>query len=170
MAAANTSRSPSTSPNRTNTYASDPSLYLYTSLTAGSSHIITATSRLETILKGNKLDFKAIDIATDERARTLWSRRARGKKLPGLVKYGTVIGNIDEVDEWNEEEILLDKIENVPGRIEPELEKPKADNKTATAASSATSPKETETAAKAKPTETSKETKEMGDDDFKPFA
>lgn len=70
----------------------DPTLYLFTSLTAGSSHIITATSRLETILKANKLPFRAIDVATDEKARTLWGRRSRGKKLPGLVKYGTIVG------------------------------------------------------------------------------
>lgn len=70
----------------------DPTLYLYTSLTAGSSHIITATSRLETILKANKIPFRALDCATDEKARTLWSRRARGRKLPGLVKFGQVIG------------------------------------------------------------------------------
>jgi hypothetical protein len=71
---------------------SDSTLYLYTSLTAGSSHIITATSRLETILKANKIPFRAIDVATDDAARKLWGRRSKGKKLPGLVKYGTVVG------------------------------------------------------------------------------
>lgn len=70
----------------------DSTLYLYTSLTAGSSHIITATSRLETILKANKIPFRAIDCATDEKARQLWSRRGKGKKIPGLVKYGQIIG------------------------------------------------------------------------------
>lgn len=70
----------------------DPRLFLYTSLTAGSSHIITATSRLETILKANKIPFQAIDMATDEKARRLWQRRAGGRKLPGLVKEGYVIG------------------------------------------------------------------------------
>jgi hypothetical protein len=70
----------------------DPRLFLYTSLTAGSSHIITATSRLETILKANKIPFQAIDMATDEKARRLWQRRAGGRKLPGLVKEGFVIG------------------------------------------------------------------------------
>ncbi|KAL4749517.1 hypothetical protein BDW72DRAFT_214022 [Aspergillus terricola var. indicus] len=81
---------------------SDPTLYLYTSLTAGSSHIITATSRLETILKANKIPFRAIDVATDEAARKLWGRRSRGKKLPGLVKYGTVVGDLEQIEEWNE--------------------------------------------------------------------
>jgi hypothetical protein len=73
-------------------YSIDPTLYLYTSLTAGSSHIITATSRLETILKANKIPFRAIDVATDEKARMLWGRRSKGRRLPGLVKFGTIIG------------------------------------------------------------------------------
>lgn len=76
----------------------DPVLYLYTSLTSGSSHIVTATSRLETILKANKIPFRAIDIATDEKARMLWGRRAgkdesgRQRKIPGLVQMGFVVG------------------------------------------------------------------------------
>jgi len=79
-------------------YSTDPALYIYTSLTAGSSHIVTATSRLETILRANRVPFKAIDIATDEKARMLWGRRAgkdesgRVRKLPGLVQMGMVLG------------------------------------------------------------------------------
>jgi hypothetical protein len=79
-------------------YSTDPILYIYTSLTSGSSHIVTATSRLETILKANKVPFKAIDVATDEKARMLWGRRAgkdesgRQRKLPGLVQMGLVVG------------------------------------------------------------------------------
>ncbi|PGH03442.1 hypothetical protein AJ80_08690 [Polytolypa hystricis UAMH7299] len=80
----------------------DPTLYLYTSLTAGSSHIITATSRLETILKANKIPFRAIDVATDDHARKLWGRRSRGRKLPGLVKFGGIVGDMDQIEEWNE--------------------------------------------------------------------
>ncbi|CAG8292330.1 unnamed protein product [Penicillium salamii] len=80
----------------------DSTLYLYTSLTAGSSHIVTATARIETILKANKLPFRAIDVATDEAARKLWGRRSRGKKLPGLVKYGDIVGDLEEIEEWNE--------------------------------------------------------------------
>lgn len=72
-------------------YDNDPTLYLFTSLTAGSSHIITATSRIETILKANKIPFKGVDTATDELAKKLYQRRARGKKLPLLVKEGYVI-------------------------------------------------------------------------------
>lgn len=89
-------------------YSTDPALYLYTSLTSGSSHIVTATSRMETILKANKISFKAIDIATDEKARMLWGRRAgkdesgRVRKIPGLVQMGLVIGDIVEVEDWNE--------------------------------------------------------------------
>lgn len=78
----------------------DSTLYLYTSLTAGSSHIITATSRIETILKANKLPFRAIDVATDEAARKLWGRRSKGKKLPGLVKYGDIVGVCDRPLAW----------------------------------------------------------------------
>ena len=91
------SESPSGSKAATS-YSTDPALYLYTSLTAGSSHIVTATSRLETILRANRVPFKAIDIATDEKARMLWGRRAgkdesgRMRKLPGLVQMGLVLG------------------------------------------------------------------------------
>ena len=79
-------------------YSTDPALYIYTSLTAGSSHIVTATSRLETILRANRVPFKALDIATDEKARMLWGRRAgkdesgRQRKLPGLVQMGMILG------------------------------------------------------------------------------
>jgi hypothetical protein len=79
-------------------YSLDPNLFLYTSLTSGSSHIVTATSRLETILKANRIPFLAIDVATDDRARNIWGRRAgkdasgRVRKLPGLVQEGTVLG------------------------------------------------------------------------------
>ncbi|KZL76057.1 neurofilament protein H, form H2 [Colletotrichum tofieldiae] len=90
------------------TFSTDPALWIFTSLTAGSSHIVTATSRLETILRANRVPFKAIDIATDEKARMLWGRRAgkdasgRVRKLPGLVQEGLVLGDITEIEEWNE--------------------------------------------------------------------
>lgn len=70
----------------------DPNIYLFTSLTAGSSHIITATSRMETILKANKIPFKGVDTATNELAKKLFQRRASGKKLPLIVKEGYVLG------------------------------------------------------------------------------
>jgi hypothetical protein len=94
-------------------YSSDPTLYLYTSLTAGSSHIITATSRLETILKAHKIPFRALDVATDEKARMLWGRRSKGKKLPGLVRMGLVVGDLEEVEEWNEYDELEDVLAEV---------------------------------------------------------
>lgn len=92
----------------------DPRLFLFTSLTAGSSHIITATSRLETILKANKLPFQAVDTATDEKARKLWGRRAGKKKLPGLVKEGYVIADLEEVEDWNEFGELKENIGPLP--------------------------------------------------------
>ncbi|KAG6273939.1 hypothetical protein E4U47_001757 [Claviceps purpurea] len=90
------------------TYSTDPALYIFTSLTAGSSHIVTATSRLETILRANRVPFKAVDIAVDDKARMLWGRRAgkddagRLRKLPGLVQEGLVIGDLVEIEDWNE--------------------------------------------------------------------
>lgn len=71
---------------------SDPTIYLFTSLTAGSSHIITATSRIETILRANKIPFEGIDTATNELAKKLFQRRGAGKKLPLIVKEGYVLG------------------------------------------------------------------------------
>ncbi|KAL8909902.1 MAG: hypothetical protein Q9171_004790 [Xanthocarpia ochracea] len=91
-------------------YHTDPTLYLYTSLTAGSSHIITATSRLETILKANRIPFQALDVATDEKARMLWGRRAGKRKLPGLVRMGMLVGDLEEIEEWNEYGELKDKV------------------------------------------------------------
>lgn len=70
----------------------DPRLFLYTSLTAGSSHIVTATSRIETILRANRIPFHGVDTATNEKAKRLWQRRSGGRKLPALVKEGFVIG------------------------------------------------------------------------------
>lgn len=82
----------------TKNYSTDPALYIYTSLTAGNMHIVTATSRLETILRANRVPFKALDLATDEKARMLWGRRAgkaadgRARRLPGLVQMGMILG------------------------------------------------------------------------------
>ncbi|KAG9188357.1 hypothetical protein G6011_02280 [Alternaria panax] len=83
-------------------FDNDPTIYLFTSLTAGSSHIVTATSRIETILRANKIPFKGVDTATDELAKKLFQRRASGKKLPLIVKEGYVLGGITEIEEWNE--------------------------------------------------------------------
>ncbi|KEQ76262.1 hypothetical protein M436DRAFT_40594 [Aureobasidium namibiae CBS 147.97] len=80
----------------------DGRVFLFTSLTSGSSHIITATSRVETILNANRIPFMAIDTATNESAKRLWGRRSRGKKFPALVKEGFVLADLEEVEEWNE--------------------------------------------------------------------
>jgi hypothetical protein len=69
----------------------DPALYVFTSLTAGSSHVVTATSRIETILRANRIPFSYIDTATNDSARQLFQRRGKGKKLPLLVKEGFVL-------------------------------------------------------------------------------
>ncbi|KAI9798978.1 MAG: hypothetical protein M1833_004331 [Piccolia ochrophora] len=95
-------------------FSLDPTLYLYTSLTAGSSHIITATSRFETILKANRIAFTPLDVATDEKARMLWGRRAGGKKLPGLVRRGMLVGDLEQVEEWNEYGELKENVEGPP--------------------------------------------------------
>lgn len=82
-------------PDTTNPHPYDPDspdLYLLTSLTAGSSAIITATSRLEHLLKSHKIPFKAVDLATDTKARQLWSRRGRGRRLPGVAVKGEILG------------------------------------------------------------------------------
>ncbi|KAF4537102.1 Glutaredoxin domain-containing protein [Lasiodiplodia theobromae] len=95
----------------------DMTLYLFTSLTAGSSHIVTATSRIETILRANRIPFTYIDTATNDDARRLYMRRGQGKKFPLLVKEGYFLGGITEVEEWNEFGELLDEIGDV---AEPE--------------------------------------------------
>ena len=53
---------------------------------------------METILKANRIPFSGLDLATDEKARMLWGRRAgkdgqgRQRKLPALVQGGLVVG------------------------------------------------------------------------------
>jgi len=54
------------------------------------------------LLKAHKIPFLAIDVATDDKARSIWGRRSGGKKLPGLVKDGEVLGNLEDIEEWNE--------------------------------------------------------------------
>ena len=65
---------------------------------------------METILKAKKIPFQALDVATDEKARMLWGRRAGKRKLPGLVKQGMIVGDIDEVEEWNEYGELMEHL------------------------------------------------------------
>ncbi|KAF1969020.1 hypothetical protein BU23DRAFT_248091 [Bimuria novae-zelandiae CBS 107.79] len=119
-------------------YDNDPTLYLFTSLTAGSSHIITATSRIETILKANKIPFKGVDTATDELAKKLYQRRARGKKLPLLVKEGYVVADLDQVEEWNEYDELKEAL-GAPAAPAPAVATPLAASKTPASAPAASS-------------------------------
>jgi hypothetical protein len=70
----------------------DPTLYLYTSLTADSSHVAAASSRLEGILAANELPFRVVDTATDDVARALWGSRSQGRALPALVQSGAIVG------------------------------------------------------------------------------
>lgn len=128
-------------------YDHDKTLYLFTSLTAGSSHIITATSRIETILKANKIPFQGVDTATDELARKLYGRRAGGRKLPLLVKEGYVIGDLAEVEEWNEFGELKEAIGDV--------EAPKGAGSSTAAAPAAPATKSSSTATAATPASTS---------------
>ncbi|KAL7272267.1 hypothetical protein RUND412_004934 [Rhizina undulata] len=93
---------------------SPDTLFLLTSLTSGSSAIITATSRLEHLLKSHKIEFQAVDVATDEKAKSLWGRRGKGKRLPGVVKDGLVLGNFEDLDEWNEYGELKQNLGLVP--------------------------------------------------------
>ncbi len=42
-------------------------------------------------MKANRIQFQALDVATDEKARMLWGRRAGKRKLPGLVRMGMIV-------------------------------------------------------------------------------
>lgn len=74
-------------------------------------HIVTATSRLETILRANRIPFKATDLSTDIKARQLWARRAgktaegKPRKMPALVQMGDVLG------------VCIDSLYIVPGSL-----------------------------------------------------
>ena len=71
----------------------DPAIYyLFTSLTSGSSFILTNTSRMEHMLKSHKIKFKAVDVATDAKAKRFWMWKSKDRKLPAVVKDGVVLG------------------------------------------------------------------------------
>ncbi|KAJ3513307.1 hypothetical protein NM208_g15206 [Fusarium decemcellulare] len=70
---------------------------------------------LETILRANRVPFKAVDVAVDDKARSLWGRRAgkdesgRVRKLPALDAGWlrprstiTPYTDIVEIEDWNE--------------------------------------------------------------------
>ncbi len=81
----------------------DTQLYVYTSLTSGTTGLISKTSRLEVMLKAHNIHFKVIDVADDEAARNLWRGMAADtQKLPGLVKGGRLIGDFEDVELAND--------------------------------------------------------------------
>lgn len=77
-------------------------VYLFTSL-AGGMKIIQRTNRLATILQGNGVKFEYRDLGTDEEAKKLWRRYAQGKLLPGVVRGDDFIGNLEYIEEVNED-------------------------------------------------------------------
>lgn len=81
-------------------YDTDPTLYLFTSLAAGSSLTFSQTARIETILKANRVAFTYADTGSDERAKALWARRSRGKRLPALVQRGEIVAVSLPVARW----------------------------------------------------------------------
>ncbi|KAK9320635.1 hypothetical protein V1517DRAFT_295041 [Lipomyces orientalis] len=83
----------------------DSKVYIYTSFTGGGMfgrNIMTATNRLQLILKSNGIAFELVDLATNEQAKKLWARSSRGKKLPGVVKGKDIVGNYEDIEEANE--------------------------------------------------------------------
>lgn len=77
-------------------------IYIFTSL-AGGMQIVHKTNRIATILQANGVKFEYRDLGTDEDAKKLWRRYAQGKLLPGVVRGDDVIGNLDDIEEANEE-------------------------------------------------------------------
>lgn len=77
-------------------------VYLFTSL-AGGMKIIQRTNRLATILQGNGVKFEYRDLGTDEEAKKIWRRYAQGKMLPGVVRGDDFIGNLEYIEEVNED-------------------------------------------------------------------
>jgi hypothetical protein len=62
--------------------------------------------RIETLLKANKIGYEIVDLATDEKAKKVWRRHGKGRKLPGVVRVTedgeTIVGGLEELDEANE--------------------------------------------------------------------
>ncbi|KAK9453007.1 hypothetical protein V1511DRAFT_506241 [Dipodascopsis uninucleata] len=83
----------------------DSKIYIYTSFTGGTffgHNIAAATSRLQTIFRSNDIVYELVDTATNERAKKMWSRWARGKRLPGVFKGKDFVGNFEVIEEANE--------------------------------------------------------------------
>ncbi|KAK9446958.1 uncharacterized protein V1518DRAFT_368446, partial [Limtongia smithiae] len=78
---------------------------LYTSFTGGNMfgrNIMQMSNKLAAVLRANGVPFEPIDIATDEKAKKLWARQSKGRKLPGVVKGQDIVGNYEEIMEANE--------------------------------------------------------------------
>ncbi|KAK9466900.1 hypothetical protein V1512DRAFT_197412, partial [Lipomyces arxii] len=87
--------------------------YLYTSFTGGTimgRNMTSLTSNLKLMLTANGIPFEIVDVATDDRARRIWTRRSNGKLLPGLVKGEDVVGNYEDLEDANEYGELLDMV------------------------------------------------------------
>lgn len=44
------------------------------------------------MLKSHKIPFKAVDLATDAKAKRFWMWKSKDRKLPAVVKDGVVLG------------------------------------------------------------------------------
>ncbi|KAK9479954.1 hypothetical protein V1514DRAFT_277396, partial [Lipomyces japonicus] len=90
-------------------------LYIYTSFTGGTifgRNILQGTNRLELILKAYGYKFQVVDVATNEKAKKLWARSSKGKKLPGVIKGQDIVGNWEDFEaanEFGEVNILVDE-------------------------------------------------------------
>ncbi|KAK7204810.1 hypothetical protein BZA70DRAFT_280056 [Myxozyma melibiosi] len=80
-------------------------IYIYTSLTGGimfGRNIMMLTRKLQTILQVYGIEFQVVDIATNEKAKKLWARQSKGRKLPGVIKGFDIVGNYEEIAESHE--------------------------------------------------------------------
>lgn len=57
-------------------------------------------------MKANKVTYEIVDLATDDKAKSVWRWKGKGRKLPGVVRVtegdATVVGSLEELDEANE--------------------------------------------------------------------
>lgn len=76
-----------------------PNIYLYTSLASGDFHVTTDTHRLAHILKAHAIEFKMVDLGTNERAKKIWRWRGKGRRLPAVIREDEVVGNLAQIQE-----------------------------------------------------------------------
>ncbi|KAK9461398.1 uncharacterized protein V1516DRAFT_624273 [Lipomyces oligophaga] len=80
-------------------------VYIYTSFTGGmmfGRNIMMLTNKLGTVLKAYGIEFQLVDLATSEKAKKLWVRSSKGRKLPGVIKGYDIVGNYEEIMEAHE--------------------------------------------------------------------